>query len=151
MKIAGHSSFDERTLLRVSRSDRPLLSRRILPRFPCDDGHWRLKIEIEAIKAKNVKFIISCKNWRADLKSLRITTVPLSSFPLHGERSVLTGERTKRDTRELYLGGSQSSFYQRCAKNQDCYLAVRESLHLMMKELLTRNHTPCTLSLKEKA
>jgi hypothetical protein len=53
MKIAGHSSFDERTLLMVSRSDSPLLSRRILSRFPFDDGHWRLKIEIEAINARN--------------------------------------------------------------------------------------------------
>jgi hypothetical protein len=101
-------------------------------------------------RSKKVIYIISCKNWRADLKGIRITTFPLSSFPLHGERSVLTGERTKRDTRELSLVGPQRFFYQRGAKKQDCYLAVRESLHLMMKELLTRNHTPCTLSLKEK-
>jgi hypothetical protein len=57
--------------------------------------------KIEAINAKNVTPIISRKNWRADLEGLRITMLPLSSFPLHGERSVLTGARTKRDIREL--------------------------------------------------
>jgi len=61
MKIAGHSSKDERTLLMVSRSDSPLLLRRILSRFPFDDSYCRLKIEIEALKAMNVKTIIFAK------------------------------------------------------------------------------------------